>query len=276
MEDPTQLEDSTIAYNHTSNGGSGDRTNNAQVGRITIKPPTFYRSNPQVWFRQLESQFALANITSSQTKFHHVMGALPEDVAINLPLDVTSYESLKEQIIGIYQKSRQELLEEALGSISLDGQKPSVCFLRIKRKLEDCHLTVDDQFLRHKFLQALLPTTRVALSAHHNLALDDFAKLADTIYQYSTFDYHVAAVRPDPKPEHDSVSPNRNFQHDPRQQKGGMFPFSAGQKPKICRFHVFYANNAKRCKPWCKWPGQKPQLIDASSRPATPNNPASN
>ena len=149
MDDPTQLEDSTTAYNHISNEGSGDSTNNAQVGRITIKPPTFYRSNPQVWFRQLEPQFALANITSSQPKFHHVMGALPEDVAINLPLDVTSYESLKEQIIGIYQKSRKELLEEALGSISLDGQKPSVCFLRIKRKLEDCHLTIDDQFLRH-------------------------------------------------------------------------------------------------------------------------------
>ena len=147
MEDPTQLEDSTTAYNPISNGGSGDRKNNAQVGRITIKPPTFYRSNPQVWFRQLESQFALATFTSSQTKFHHLMGALPEDVAINLPLDVTSYESLKEQIIGIYQKSRQELLEEALGSISLDGQKPSVCFLRIKRNLEDCHLTVDNQFL---------------------------------------------------------------------------------------------------------------------------------
>ena len=114
------------------------------------------------------------------------------------------------------------------------------------------------------------------VSAHDNLALDDFAKPADTIYQYSTFDYHVAAVRPDFKPEHDSVSPNRNFQPISRQQKGGMFPFSAGQKPKIFRFHVFYAINAKRCKPWCKWPVQKPQLIDASSRPATPNKPASN
>ena len=39
MEDPAQLEDSTTAYNHITNGGSGDRTNNAQVGRI-IKPPT--------------------------------------------------------------------------------------------------------------------------------------------------------------------------------------------------------------------------------------------
>ena len=122
MNDRTQLEDSTTGYNHISSEGSGDRINNAQVGRITIKPPTFYRSNPQVWFRQLESQFALAKIIGFQTKFHHVMGAVPEDAAINLPLDVSSYESLKEQIIGIYQKSRQELLEEALGSISIDGQ----------------------------------------------------------------------------------------------------------------------------------------------------------
>ena len=61
------------------------------------------------------------------------MGALPEDVAIILPKDVNAYETLKEQIVVIYQKSRQKLLEEPLGSISLDGQKPSVCFLRIKR-----------------------------------------------------------------------------------------------------------------------------------------------
>ena len=72
-----------------------------------------------------------------------------------------------------------------------------MCFLRIKRKLEDCNLTVDDQFIRQKFLQALPPTTRVALSAHQNLPLEDFAKLADTIFQYSTIDYQVAAVRND-------------------------------------------------------------------------------
>ena len=166
-------------------------------------------------------------------------------------------------------------MEEALGSISLDGQKPSVCFLRIKRKLEDCHLTVDDQFLRHNFLQAVPPTTRVPLAAHHNLALNDFAKHAGTIYQYSTADYQVAAVRPDPRTENGSVSPNGNFQLISRQEKGGIFPFSAGQKPKFCRFHVvFFANNAKQCKPWYNWPGQKPQLIEALSRPATPNYPA--
>ena len=141
------MEETAANSNMSPDQGDGDRAANAQVWRITIKPSTFDRNNPQVWFRQLEAQFALASITSSQTQLHHVTGALPEDVAINLPTDVNTYESLKEQFVCIYQESRQELLEEALDSNSLDGQKPSVCFLRIKRKLEDCNLTVDDQFI---------------------------------------------------------------------------------------------------------------------------------
>ena len=56
---------------------------------------------------------------------------------------------------------------------------------------------MDDQFIRLKFLQALPHTTRADLFAHHNLPLEDFAKLADTIFQYSTIDYQVAAVRND-------------------------------------------------------------------------------
>ena len=239
------MEETAANSNMSPDQGDGDKAANAQVGWITIKPPTFYRNNPHVWFRQLELQFALANITSSQTRFRHVMGALPEDVAINLPTDVNKYETLKEQIVGIYQKSRQELLEEALGSISLDGQKSSVCFLRIKQKLEDCNLTVDDLLIRHKFLQALPPTTRIASSAHRNLPLEDFAKLADTIFQYSTIDYQVTAVRND-----DNRDKNRaKFSEYPFTAKNALVPFSDGQKLKICRFHVFYAQYAKLCKP---------------------------
>ena len=63
--------------------------------------------------------------------------------------------------------------------------------------MKDCNLTVDNQFIRLKFLKALPPTTRVAFSAHHNLPLEDFAELADTIFQYSTIDYQVAALRND-------------------------------------------------------------------------------
>lgn len=27
--------------------------------------------------------------------------------------------------------------------------------------------------------------------------------------------------------------------------------FNGKQKPKVCRFHIYYGHSAKRCKPWC-------------------------
>ena len=75
------MEETAANSNMSPGQRDGDRGANAQVGRITIKPPTFCRNNSQLWFRQLESQFALANITSSQTRFHHVMGLRIPDVS---------------------------------------------------------------------------------------------------------------------------------------------------------------------------------------------------
>jgi hypothetical protein len=70
------------------------------INRVSVKPPVFYRSNPNVWFRQMESQFVLAHITDSVTKFHHILGAIPEDVAINLPTGIVTYENLKAHIFS--------------------------------------------------------------------------------------------------------------------------------------------------------------------------------
>ena len=54
--------------------GSGDNTATspsthpesqlARVNRVTMKLPPFYRTNPFLWFRQMESQFVLAGITN--------------------------------------------------------------------------------------------------------------------------------------------------------------------------------------------------------------------
>jgi hypothetical protein len=59
------------------------------VANVAVQPPPFYRKSPEVWFRQLESQFVLARITTEVTKFHHTIAALPEDVACDLSLSDT-------------------------------------------------------------------------------------------------------------------------------------------------------------------------------------------
>ena len=108
----------------------------------------------------MESQFVLDGITNDTTKYHHILASIPEDVAINLPMEIEDYSSLKDSITQVYQKSKTELIEEALGTISLDGQKPSVCLLRIQRKLSECYLTMDNDVIKHRLMQAMSISTR--------------------------------------------------------------------------------------------------------------------
>ena len=133
----------------------------------------------------MEFQLVLAGITNDETKFHPLLAAFPEDVAINLPMGIDNYRDIKEHICGIFQKSKQEMIEEAQGMISLDGQKPSLCLMRIQRKLAECNLTLDDEFIKHRLMQAMLISVKMALSAHLELPVEQFAKLADTISQIS-------------------------------------------------------------------------------------------
>ncbi|KAG1650241.1 OTU domain-containing protein [Nymphon striatum] len=37
----------------------------------------------------------------------------------------------------------------------------------------------------------------------------------------------------------------------------GIRPYSTGQRPTICRSHLYYGKHAKYCKPWCQFPKSK-------------------
>ena len=48
-------------------------------------------------------------------------------------------------------------------------------------------------------------------------------------------------------------------------------PFTENQRPKICRFHLYYADQARMCSPWCKWPNRSRNIqMQPSSRPSSP------
>lgn len=56
-------------------------TNSSNVNSISLKMPKFWSQDPKLWFVQVEKQFALINITSSSTKFEHVVANLDNDEA---------------------------------------------------------------------------------------------------------------------------------------------------------------------------------------------------
>ena len=56
---------------------------------VALKLPTFWTSQPQVWFSQTEAQFALQKITVNETQYYHVLAALDQATATRV-LDLIS------------------------------------------------------------------------------------------------------------------------------------------------------------------------------------------
>ena len=49
-----------------------------RINTVAVKLPEFWQSKVRSWFAQAEAQFATSGISSSLTKYYHVIKALPE------------------------------------------------------------------------------------------------------------------------------------------------------------------------------------------------------
>lgn len=249
---------------------SDDEKLSGQALAVSIKPAPFYRNNPLVWFRQLEAQFSLRGIKSQETKFFHVLASLPEDVAMSIDENVTQYDEIKNAVVSNFHKTKQELMDEVMGTLDLAGLKPSLALIHLKRKLNECGLTADEDLLKHKILKAMPISTQMALASHQGLKLADFVAVADSLLLISPQTQTVAKIS---QPQAENFS--AKSQGESSQQRFSttylLHPFSPNQRPKICRYHLYFGPAAKRCKPWCVWPARKPAIIEPSSRSSSPS-----
>ena len=63
-----------------------------------MKAPAFMETAVSGWFSIMEAQFYLAGIHTSETKFYHVLSALPASTVVRIPadtLDKKFYQDLK-------------------------------------------------------------------------------------------------------------------------------------------------------------------------------------
>ena len=72
---------------------------------MSIKLPSFWPADLQVWFTQVEAQFSTRHITNRQTCFVYVVAVLAPEFATEVrdlllaPLDTEPYNILKVQLI---------------------------------------------------------------------------------------------------------------------------------------------------------------------------------
>ncbi|KAF0289183.1 hypothetical protein FJT64_012542 [Amphibalanus amphitrite] len=50
----------------------------------------------------------------------------------------------------------------------------------------------------------------------------------------------------------------------------GLQPFYRDQRPQVCRAHLYFGQEARTCKPWCRWPKKGDAKMEPSSRRGAP------
>ena len=106
--------------------------NKAQEHAVSLKLPTFWTSQPQVWFEQAEAQFHIRQITADATRYYYVVSALDQDTGVHVidflrhPPDDNKYEGIKKLLNNTFGASRRARASKLLRMFGLGDRKPSV------------------------------------------------------------------------------------------------------------------------------------------------------
>lgn len=251
--------------------------NQSNVKHVSIKAPEFSETAVNGWFPIMEAQFNLRGVTQSATKFYSVIAALPAEVVCKLPSTIINdkdYDRLKEAIVSMYERTKPEMLDKLMKTTSISG-RPSL-YLQELSTLAG-RIGASEDIVRHKFLQALPKTISPVIASQKDLSLQQLGKLADELLPFLNNNQVLAVNQYQHKQEQNSG--RRNYPGSSRSEQAsftnslryGLKPYHNDQKQKVCRAHLYYAEKAKNCTSWCRWPNKKNVHVrQSNSRPASP------
>lgn len=202
-----------------------------------LKLPTFWTSQPSVWFAQAEAQFHLRNITKDTTKYYYVISALDQSTAsrmldvISHPPEQQKYEDLKQKLLSTFSLSRRDRASKLLHFRTVGDCRPSEVMDEMLSLLDGhkpCLLA------EQIFLEQLPEDIRM------QIAEDDFkdpravARRADILW---------AAKQQSPMLTVNKIATSRKDQKPKETQPGW------------CYYHNKFGDKARKCQSPCTYSG---------------------
>ncbi|XP_022819426.1 uncharacterized protein LOC111364535 [Spodoptera litura] len=176
-----------LSTQRSSTSDVGESIKNIDIFKVGTRLPPFWPEEPEVWFGQVEGQFAISGITSDSTKFHYVISQLDtqyarevKDLIISPPAS-NKYDKLKVELIKRLTASKEKKLKQLLMHEELGDRKPSQ-FLRHLKSLAG--VNVPDDFLKTIWISRLSHGIQTVLAGQPPTAtIDDLSDLADRIQE---------------------------------------------------------------------------------------------
>ncbi|XP_075741523.1 uncharacterized protein LOC142791063 [Rhipicephalus microplus] len=252
-----------------------------------VLPPEIHGNKiPRVWFSQIEARFELRLITSQQSKYLHVVSALPpniadavDDVLASTPSE-KPYDDLKSAVLKRTEVSEQSRLQQLLCHEELSDQRPSQLLHRMRQLLgQQASEERQHQLLRELFLRRLPQSTRMILAGSDDVILERLVQLADLItdcteppkmsiaetgrpehadrlgHQQDRVDRLAAAVENLAMSNKHRPARHRSPSRDRSPQHRGH---SSEAEQNICWYHCRFREQATRCTSLCSWTGNAP------------------
>ncbi|XP_063625641.1 uncharacterized protein LOC134805419 [Cydia splendana] len=176
-------------------------TTGVDTFRVGVKIPAFWPQEPEVWFKQVEGQFILSNITSDTTKFYYVLSQLEQQYAAEVkdiiisPPATNKYEKLKSELIKRLSASREKKLKTLLLHEELGDRKPSQ-FLRHLQHIAGPD--VPEDFMKTIWTSRLPHNIQGAVATQPLSTLDSLADLADRVWDINPGTPQVASASSQP------------------------------------------------------------------------------
>lgn len=217
------------------------------VHAVSLKLPTFWPDEPDIWFAQAESQFAIRGITADATKFHYVVSALDGQTArrvgdlLRTP-SADPYTDLKKRLLASFSLSERERAARLLDLDDLGDQKPSALVDHILALAGACNR---DFLLREIFLRKLPEPIRAIVASSSTSDLRELGAEADR--HFSTAGTLITNV--EQRPSSPLSSPTEVLASS-RQHRRPLKPCS------ICFYHEKFGALARKCRAPCSWGNQ--------------------
>ena len=225
---------------------------------VALKLPVFWPDSCESWFINAESQFHLKNITSSVTKFDHVIASLPQNEIDNVvdiirnPSATDPYGVLKARLLQTHSLTDYAQCESIM-SLPLSGDMLPSALLSRMRVL----------FLRYAFLKQLPADVRSHLVHDKAIDISILAQRADEIYRSSLSSsstvnavnsVHAVSTHPS-KQNHRSQRSHRASSPVTCRSQTPAASSRRSSSPSTCWYQARFGSKALSCQAPCTWSG---------------------
>ena len=252
----------------------------AEAGRVeayAMKIPPFWPADPQIWFVQVEAQFAARGITAQRTMYHHVVGSLSPEIATEIrdlllhPPGDNPYDVLKLKLIERTSASEQRRLQQLFTAEELGDRKPTQLLRRMQQLLGEKAAATDSAIIRELFMQRLPTNVRMVLAAaSEKTPLEELATLADKMTEVASPFVATVASPSQATSEMDDLRAEITSLRQqisalqsgaaPRQRRSRSRNRDRPRSPSqstVCWYHRRFGDAARKCTLPCNWSGNR-------------------